>query len=165
MIRALVGLVLGATVACGYAFRSPIPAHLQTLYVPTFENETREFQLTQQITEGVIEEFLNESGLRLVGSEEEADLVVRGTIKGYEEEALSYDPGRAANPDVFTRRVILTLDVALQDRVEDATLWESASLREWGEFNEEQGESRENGIVRAIEKIAEQLLRNTTEEF
>lgn len=165
MTRTLGLLLLAAGTACGYAFRSPIPTHLQTLYVPTFENETREFQLTQQITERVIDEFLNESGLRLVGSEDEADLVVRGTIKSYEEEALSYDPGRAANPDVFTRRVILTLDVALQDRVEDEMLWENPTLREWGEFSEEQGESRDNGIARAVEKIAEELLRNTAEEF
>lgn len=164
-MRRAILLVVAASTGCGYAFRSPIPDHLQTLYVPTFENETREFQLTQQVTERVINEFLNESGLQLVASEEEADLLVRGTIKGYEEEALSYDPGRAANPDVFTRRVVLTLDVRLQDRVEDEVLWENASLREWGEFSEEQGESREDGIERALEKVAEQLLRSAAEEF
>ena len=136
-----------------------------TLYVLTFENETREFQLTQQLTERVVNEFLNESRLRLVGDEEDADLVVLGTIKDYEEEALSYDPRQGANPDVFTRRVLLTVDVRLQDQVRDETLWENASLREWGEFNEEQGEGREEGIARAVDKIAEELLRHVVEEF
>lgn len=158
-------LVLAAAFACGYSFRSPVPAHLDTLYVLTFENETREFQLTQQLTERVIDEFLNESRLRLVGEEEDADLVVLGTIKAYEEEALSYDPREGANPDVFTRRVLLTVDVRLEDQVRDETLWESASLREWGEFNEEQGETREDGIARAIDKISEELLRHVVEEF
>ena len=77
-------LVLSSALACGYSFRSPVPAHLDTLYVLTFENETREFQLTQQLTERVVNEFLNESRLRLVGDEEDADLVVLGTIKDYE---------------------------------------------------------------------------------
>ena len=158
-------LVLSSALACGYSFRSPVPAHLDTLYVLTFENETREFQLTQQLTERVVNEFLNESRLRLVGDEEDADLVVLGTIKDYEEEALSYDPRQGANPDVFTRRVLLTVDVRLQDQVRDETLWENASLREWGEFNEEQGESREEGIARAVDKIAEELLRHVVEEF
>lgn len=157
--------VLLALAGCAYSFRSPVPEHLSTVYVPTFENETREFQLTQQLTESVINEFLNESRLELVGDEEGADLVVRGTIVDYEEEALSYDPGRAADPDVFTRRVILTVDLKLEDRVQERTLWENPSLAEWGEFSEEQNEDREAGIGRAIEKIAEEILRHVVEEF
>lgn len=151
--------------ACGYSFRSPVPAHLNTVYVPTFENETREFLLTQQLTERVINEFQNESRLRLAGSEEEADLVVRGTITRYQEEALSYDPGRAVTPDVFTRRVVLTVDVRLQDRVRDEALWENPALSMWGEFSEEQGETVDIGIQRALEKISEEILRNAAEEF
>ena len=163
--RILAALALAGIVACGYSFRSPVPAHLNTVYVPTFENETREFQLTQQMTERVIGEFLNESRLRLVGDEEDADLLVVGTVKSYEEEALSYDPGQAANPDVFSRRVLLTVDIRLEDQVKEETLWENASLREWGEFSEERGETREDGIQRAVEKIAEELLRHVVEEF
>lgn len=157
-------LLLGIS-ACGYSFRSPVPPHLETVYVPTFENETREFQLTQQATERIINQFLNESRLRLASGEEDADLVVLGTITDYQEEALSYDPGRAAEPDVFSRRVLLTLDVRLEDRVRDETLWENPSLREWGEFSEEGGETREDGIRRALEKIAEEVMRNVVEEF
>ena len=163
--RIAVPLALAFLAACGYSFRSPVPAHLQTVYVPTFQNETREFQLTQQVTERVIGEFLNESRLQLVADEDEADLLVVGTVKSYEEEALSYDPGQAANPDVFSRRVLLVLDVRLEDQVREETLWENASLREWGEFSEERGETREDGIQRAIDKVAEELLRHVVEEF
>lgn len=163
--RALAALAMTGIAACSYSFRSPVPAHLDTVYVPTFENETREFQLTQQITERVIGEFLNESRLRLVGDEEDADLLVVGTVKNYEEEALSYDPGQAATPDVFSRRVLLTVDIRLEDQVQEETLWENASLREWGEFSEERGETREDGIQRAVDKIAEELLRHVVEEF
>lgn len=163
--RVVLGTAAALALACGYSFRSPVPAHLQTVYVPTFENQTREFQLTQQVTERVIQEFLDQSRLRLAGDESDADLVVRGAIVSYDEEALSYDPGRAANPDVFTRRVILRVDVRLEDRVKDETLWENPSLQEWGEFDEENGESRDVGIRRAVEKIAEQILRNVVEEF
>lgn len=163
--RALAALALAGTLACGYSFRSPVPAHLNTVYIPTFENETREFQLTQQITERVIGEFLNESRLRLVGNEADADLLVLGAVKLYEEEALSYDPGQAANPDVFSRRVLVTVDVTLEDQVREETLWENASLRQWGEFSEEQGETREDGITRALDKISEEILRHVVEEF
>lgn len=163
--RVLAALALAGTLACGYSFRSPVPAHLNTVYVPTFENETREFQLTQQITERVIGEFLNESRLRLVGNEEDADLLVLGAVKLYEEEALSYDPGQAANPDVFSRRVLVTVDVRLEDQVREETLWENASLRQWGEFSEERGETREDGITRALDKISEEILRHVVEEF
>ena len=165
LLRPAAAAVLIAVAACGYSFRSPVPAHLNTVYVPTFENETREFQLTQQLTERVINEFLNESRLQLVSDEEEADLVVLGAIRDYQEEALSYDPGQEANPDVFTRRILLTVDLRLQDRVQDETLWENPSLTEWGEFNEEANEDREVGIDRAVDKIAEEILRHVVEEF
>lgn len=163
--RVLAALALAGALACGYSFRSPVPAHLNTVYVPTFENETREFQLTQQITERVIGEFLNESRLRLVGNEADADLLVLGAVKLYEEEALSYDPGQAANPDVFSRRVLVTVDVRLEDQVREETLWENASLRQWGEFSEERGETREDGITRALDKVSEEILRHVVEEF
>jgi hypothetical protein len=165
MISKVAALLLLTLAGCVYSFRSPVPEHLNTVYVPTFGNETREFQLTQQLTESVINEFLSESRLELVGEEESADLVVRGTIVDYEEEALSYDPGRAADPDVFSRRVILTVDLTLEDRVQERTLWENPSLSEWGEFSEEQSEDREAGIGRAIEKIADEVLRHVVEEF
>ena len=159
-------LALGLLVAgCGYSFRSPVPSHLSTVYVATFDNETREFQLTQQLTERIINEFLSESRLELVSDEDEADLVVQGAILDYEEEALSYDPGETVNPDVFTRRVVLRIDIELLDEVRERTLWQNRVLTEWGEFNEDEGEDREIGIDRAIEKIAEEVLRHVVEEF
>lgn len=158
-------LATAGLVACGYSFRSPVPGHLNTVYVPTFENETREFQLTQQLTELVINEFLNESRLEIASDAGSADLVVHGTIVDYQEEALSYETGQQANANVFTRRVLLTVDIRLEDRVREETLWESPSLREWGEFNEERGETFQVGIERAVEKISEEILRNVVEEF
>jgi len=156
---------LFAAAGCGYSFRSPVPPHLETVYVPTFDNETREFALTQQVTERVLNKFLNESRLRIAPDEEDADLVVRGTILDYREEALSYDPRTGGNPDVFTRRVLISLDVSLDDKVRSEPLWENPNLTMWGEFNEEAGESRETGIERALEKITEEILRHVVEEF
>lgn len=164
-LRTILLLVVALAAACGYSFRSPVPAHLKSVYVPTFDNETREFQITQQLTEQVINEFLNESSLEIAADAESADLVIFGTVLDYEEEALSYEPGRQANPDVFTRRVMLTVDIRLEDQVEEETLWSNASLREWGEFSEEEGETFQTGIDRAIEKITETILRNVVEEF
>lgn len=163
--RAIASFALALAAGCGYSFRSPVPAHLETVYVATFDNETQEFDLTQRLTESVIDEFLNESRLRLAGEPRDADLLVTGTILDYQEEALQYDPGQAADPDVFSRRVLLTVDIALEDQIRDETLWQNAALREWGEFSEEQGETRDNGVDRAIVKIAEETLRHVVEEF
>lgn len=156
---------LMAVAACGYSFNSPVPEHLNTVYVQTFDNQTREFQITQDLTERVINQFITQSRLRLVGSEEEADLLVRGTILDYEEQALSYDPGEQLDPEVFSRRVTLTVDITMDDQVEERVLWENSSLREWGEFSEDQGETVDVGIDRAVQKIAEAVLRNVVEEF
>lgn len=165
-VRRVATIAVALSVAgCGYSFRSPVPSHLDTVYVETFENETREFQITQQLTERIINEFLSESRLNLVSQADDADLVVRGAILEYEDEALTYDPGEQANPDVFTRRIVLRVEVELEDEVRERTLWSNAALTEWGEFNEEEGEDREIGIERAVDKIAEEILRHVVEEF
>jgi hypothetical protein len=44
-------------------------------------------------------------------------------------------------------------------------MWENPNLTEWGEFNEEANEDREVGIDRAVDKIAEEILRHVVEEF
>jgi hypothetical protein len=65
----------------------------------------------------------------------------------------------------LTRRVVLRIDIELLDEVQDRTLWQNRALVEWGEFNEDEGEDRETGIDRAIDKIAEEVLRHVVEEF
>lgn len=148
------------TLGCGYSFRSQLAPHLRTLYIPTLANETSEFQLTQALTDALTREFLNRSGLR-PGTEDAADAELRGTITGFTERAVAFESGQEVT--VFTRQVVITLDVQLMDRVQDRVIWSNPNLSEFGEFSE--GEGRDRGVERAVVKLAETILGHAAEDF
>ncbi|MFN2432196.1 MAG: LPS assembly lipoprotein LptE [Gemmatimonadota bacterium] len=152
--------LLLAAGACGYSFRSQLAPHLRTIYIPTLANETSEFQLTQTLTDVLTTEFLNRSGLR-PGTEDGADAELRGTITGFNERAVTFEAGE--NVNVFTRQVVITMDVELLDRVENRVLWSNPTLSEFGEFSEEEG--RDRGVARAVEKLAETILGSAAQDF
>ena len=158
MALALTAALLAA--GCGYSFRSQLAPHLKTLYIPTFGNETSEFQLTQTLTDALTREFLNRSALR-PGTEDGSDAELRATITGFNERAVDFQSGREVT--VFTRQVVLTLDVELFDRVQNDVIWSNPNLSEFGEFSE--GEGRERGIERAVVKIAETILSHAAQDF
>jgi lipopolysaccharide assembly LptE-like protein len=155
-----VGLGLILLAACGYSFRSQLPEHLKTIYIPTFSNETSEFQLTQGLTDQLTREFLNRSSLR-PGTEDQADAELKGTITGFSERAVNFETGREVT--VFTRQVVITLDVELLDRVQSKVIWSNPNLSEFGEFSD--SEDRDRGVERAVVKIAEEILSHAAQDF
>jgi hypothetical protein len=156
---ALTTLAFAAS-ACGYSFRSQLPEHLKTIYIPTFNNETSEFQLTQNLTDQLTNEFLSRSRLR-PGTEDTADAELKGTITGFSERAVNFESGSEVT--VFTRQVVITLDVQLVDRVENKVMWSNPNLSEFGEFTDSEG--REQGVERAVVKLAEEILSHAAENF
>jgi hypothetical protein len=145
---------------CGYSFHSQLPEHLKTIYIPTLANETSEFQLTQGLTDQLTLEFLNRSGLR-PGTEDKADAELKGTITGFNERAVNFESGQEVT--VFTRQVVITLDVELLDRVENKVIWSNPNLSQFGEFTDSEG--RDQGVERAVVKIAEEILSHAAQDF
>jgi Lipopolysaccharide-assembly len=150
-------LLLGG---CGYSFRSQLAEHLKTIYIPTLSNETSEFQLAQGLTDQLTREFLNRSSLR-PGTEDKADAELKGTITGFNERAVNFESGQEVT--VFTRQVVITLDVELLDRVENKVIWSNPNLSQFGEFTDSEG--RDRGVERAVVKIAEEILSHAAQDF
>jgi len=66
---------------CGfYSFTGSLPPHIKTISIPVFVNETAEFGVAEDITDGVTAVFIEENILKVVDTEN-AHSVVRGTIK------------------------------------------------------------------------------------
>ena len=95
-------LVLGG---CGYSFRSQLPEHLKTIYIPTLSNETSEFQLTQNLTDQLTREFLNRSSLR-PGTEDKADAELKGTITGFNERAVNFESGQEVTAEAVRQELL-----------------------------------------------------------
>src|SRR6185503_5798470 len=85
----LVAAVGSGGAGCGYTLSSVLPAHIKTLAVPVFANNTVEYGLSDDVTQALSDAFLREGRLRLV-SERDADAILRGTVVSYKNQVFGY---------------------------------------------------------------------------
>lgn len=95
-----------------YRLGTTLPPHLKTIFVPTFENRTVEPNIEQKITTAVRRQFQHDGQLKIVSSENDADIVLKGTLTSYDVDSLLRDKN---NPNA-TRRYRATISCALDAR-------------------------------------------------
>jgi hypothetical protein len=77
-------------VSCGfYSMGGAIPPHIKSIAIPLMDNQTAEFGLSEDITDGILDEF-NEAGILRVADENSAHSILRGTIKKVSEGPYTY---------------------------------------------------------------------------
>jgi hypothetical protein len=72
-----------------------LPAHIRTIYIEPFTNETPQFDLDQKLYAAMLDELPRRLGVRVAG-EQAADAIVRGVVSYYDDAAQAYNP---ASPD------------------------------------------------------------------
>ena len=139
---------------CGYQLQPQLPAAVSKIAIPTFDNQTFQYGLAETLTNSVVEQFLLDGRLRVVG-EKEADLILRGKITQYLKETLS-----EVSMDLTEYRVRLEVSVALISTKDGKVLWEKKveeattyTPTEGGEVQTESDAVRETG-----RKIAKDLV-------
>ena len=76
--------------SCGfYSMAGSIPPHIKSIAIPLMDNQTAEFGLAEDITDGILDEF-NEAGILRVSDENSAHSILRGTIKKVSEGPYTY---------------------------------------------------------------------------
>ncbi|MCS7182672.1 MAG: LPS assembly lipoprotein LptE [Thermoanaerobaculum sp.] len=123
------GLLLGVG-GCGYYLVGTggvgVPAHLKTLFVAPLVNQTGRPELDQRLSEELSQEWLRRGRFRLVGSAEEADAVLSGTLVGVHVTPVQFDPeGRATQ-----YQLLVVADMKLVDRTgeQPKELWHEPRL-------------------------------------
>ena len=77
-------------VSCGfYSMAGSIPPHIKSIAIPLMDNQTAEFVLAEDITDGILDEF-NEAGILKLSDENSAHSILRGTIKKVTEGPYTY---------------------------------------------------------------------------
>ena len=66
-----------------------IPPHIKSIAIPLMENETAEFGLAEDITDGILGEFV-EAGILSITDENIAHSILRGTVKKVNEGPYTY---------------------------------------------------------------------------
>mgnify|MGYP001163515183 FL=1 len=66
-----------------------IPPHIKSIAIPLMDNQTAEFELAENITDGILEQF-NEAGILYVTNADMANSILKGTIKKVSEGPYTY---------------------------------------------------------------------------
>lgn len=159
------GLALAAAVApllfggCLYSFRAGSfpPAHIRTIAVVPFDNETTRFELSGELYDQLLRNLPRALGIRTAG-EDVANAVVRGTIVRYEVVAPNYRAGAEGQAaEVLQRQVTVTVRVEIVDLVDNVILWEDRNVMAQGQFLEA-SETEEVGRAQAIELLVQKIV-------
>jgi hypothetical protein len=145
--------------SCNYSFRAGSfpPEHIQTMAVLPFENETDRFELTQEVHQALSRDLPRALGVQ-TGSEQNADAVVRGTIRRYDLTAPLYRTGAdQTRTDVLQREVNISVQVEIVDVVENVILWENGSIMARGQYLDA-SETEEVGRNEAIEILVQSII-------
>jgi hypothetical protein len=167
----VLGWWLVVAAGCGYALvgksNNLLPPTVHTLSVPAFVNKTTRVELEQRVTQAVADEFVSRGRLRLVRSEKDADVILRGSIDSFGIFPIAFNQqGRATQ-----YQVAITANIELLDhRNEDKVMWKNDQYRftENYQVNIESTDAFDQE-TRAIQDIAVQfaqsLVTNLLEGF
>lgn len=152
-------LVTALAVLCAcYSFSGGggLPGHIETAYVAPVDNQSTRFGLSETLTERLLEAARARLGL-LLASENEADAIIRATIRQYTDDAVNFDAVEGLGADVFLRRVTVIASVEIYDRVRDIPIWTSTSLTGAGEYEPGTG-TEDEGTEIAIENLVQKIV-------
>lgn len=158
----LAGLcLLLAVVGCSpYSFSGGRTALVNSVFVPQFENETAEFGLGEELTQGIIDGFIEDNQIKIV-NEDQAEAVLTGRIVDYRRKAYTFDESDQVTE--YIAEIWVTADLIRQGATEEA-VWRVERLRGFGIYNAT-SEDEEMGQVKAIAKITEELLNRTIKSW
>jgi hypothetical protein len=159
---ALLVLALGA--GCAYSTSPALLAtHLQTIAIPVFENNTLEPSLEREITDAVIQKFVEDNHLKVV-DERSATSVLRGVVREYRNSVFGISDGVRAEE----YRVSITVSVVYKDVVKNREVWADENLVRTANYYVQNvpGQTAQtdvDGRKQAIAKIADEILSRTVQ--
>jgi len=145
--------------ACNYGLTGGggFPSAIRTLNIQSFENQTAQFELEAQVLNRLRERVPRALGVRM-GSEENADALIRGRITNYSDAAQSSRPSGSSQTgvEVVLNQVQITVAVELINRLNNTILWEG-SVTGRGEYNPTT-ELERSAWDQALDHLAQQII-------
>jgi len=151
---------LSLIAGCGiYSFSPGGKSSIKTISVAQFENKTIEVGLSSSMTDLVVDAFIADGNLKVVG-ETSADALLIGTMESYSRVPFTYDEF----DNVENYAVRITFDVILRKGgTEDEELWHERFTSD-GVFSADD-ETEEDGQVRAAEQLVVDIINRTTKSW
>ena len=140
-----------------YSFSgSSVPAHLKTVAIPLFEDQSGfgEPGLKENFTNTLIGRFVNDNSLQ-IADRNSADSIIEGSITSVLDAPSVIEPGE----QVSTRRITVTVHVTFTDLKLRKKMWEK-DFSNWGDYASSTG-TRTTALNDAVGKVTEDILNET----
>ena len=155
-IRYFLCSILLLIISCGpYSFHGTSLPGISSIAIPSFENKTAEYGLGENLTEKLVEGFVQNHILKVL-DQKSADAVLHGTITKYQRKAYTYD--EQENIKEYIAEVYVR--VWLEDK--NKSLWEE-DMKGWGVYSAT--EEEDQGKQRAVEKLVEDIINRTVKAW
>ena len=103
--------------SCGfYSLSGSLPPHIRTISIPMVENETAEFGIAENISDGIQSRFNDEGILKIIN--DNADSVLRGTVKKVTDGPYTFNK----NESVSEYRYKIDINIEWYDNKNEKTL-------------------------------------------
>lgn len=140
---------------CTYSFRGQQAGEIQSIAVPTLENESTEFGIAETLTDELIRSFQRDGTLR-VYNETQADAVLVGRVIRVQDEPYSARPGDEITVQEY--RFSMTCEFDLINNETKEVEW-TQTFPAWAVYPYDNSLSnRDAAIEEATEKLMQDIL-------
>jgi hypothetical protein len=144
---------------CFYSFTGSLPSHVKNVAVPLFENSTSFSGVNQDLTNKVVDQFVEDNTLEVTG-ESKADIIISGTIGSIIQRPAILSSGETAE-QVETYQMVVNVKVKCEDIQKNKVLWEK-TISEFGDMSAAGSIDEQNAAIEvALDRITLDILNNT----
>ncbi len=110
-----------------YSLSGSLPPHIKTISIPMVENETAEFGIAENISDGIQSRFNDEGILKVI--DDNADSILRGTVKKVTDGPYTYNK----NESVSEYRYKIDVNIEWYDNKNEKTILKG-NYSGWGAY-------------------------------
>ncbi len=147
-----------------YSFSgASLPAHLETLAVPLFEDRSRSGQpnLAETLTDNLIDRFVRQTRFSLA-DEPDADAILQGHIERYRNEPASVSGQERA----ALNRITITVSARYYDQKQTNELMPQRTFSAFSEYDPAEGLDQEAAAIEdALAQISEDIFSAATSNW
>jgi outer membrane lipopolysaccharide assembly protein LptE/RlpB len=132
-------LILSALTGCGYHLAgtgSSLPAHIQTIGVPIFVNNTQGYQVEQKLTSSVVDVLIRRGKYKVVPEAQGVDALLKGTITSVSLVPITFNADGLATQ----YNVLISARVTFSDVIDKKVLFTNPSFLFRGQYDIDQND-------------------------
>jgi hypothetical protein len=156
-VIAIIAILLLFSSCLKYSFKGALPAYLEKIAIPLFEDRSRWVGLQEELTLGVVDAFVRDNTLQVVENEQDADLILYATILPVQTRRTSITPDEVVEEE----QMVVSVQIECTNTHINKALW-SGTVSDFGAVSgSATQEERDRAVDEAVDKVVVEILNRT----